>query len=276
MTNTTLSISVLSGKGGVGKTNIALNLACALHQMGFRCLLMDCDMGLANLDVLLGITPEHTLQDSLLGTADIADILYPIAPEGQEGLDILPAASGVPELIDLAPQTRDALLERLAPVLGKYDFVLLDMGAGIAETVQSFAALTAMRLIVITPEPTSLTDSYALIKVLTRRYGMRDFLVIVNQIESKKEESQTFQRLYAACKRFLDVEPVLLGGIRADPKLQEAVRRQEPLMRWDQGAPASVDIQALAGKVQQLRLHMLDYLALRDVLSFSTAAHGTS
>lgn len=268
MANTTLSISILSGKGGVGKTNIALNLACALHQRNFRCLLMDCDLGLANLDVLLGITPEHTLQDNLMGTANIADILCPIAPAGQSGLDILPAASGVPELVDIAPEARDALLLRLAPLLSGYDFVLMDMGAGITETVQAFAALAAVRLIVVTPEPTSLTDSYALIKVLTRRYAMRDFLVIVNQTESKKEETQTFQRLHAACKRFLDVEPVLLGAVRSDSKLQEAVRRQEPLMRWAAGSPAGVDIQALADRLQQIRLHMLDYLAQRDVLSF--------
>lgn len=267
MANTTLSVSILSGKGGVGKTNITLNLACALHMRGYSCLLMDCDMGLANLDVLLGIAPEHTLQDNLMGEASLADILCPIAPEGQSGLDILPAASGVPELVDLEPQTRDALLGRLAPILSGYDFVLMDMGAGITETVQSFASMAAVRLIVVTPEPTSLTDSYALIKVLSQRYGMRDFLVIVNQVESKQEEAQTFQRLHAACKRFLDVEPVLLGAVRSDQKLQEAVRRQEPLMRWAPDSHAGLDIQALSGRLQQIRLHMLDYLAQREVLS---------
>lgn len=267
MTNTTLSVAILSGKGGVGKTNIALNLACALHQSSFRCLLMDCDMGLANLDVLLGITPEYSLQDNLMGTASPSDVLYSIAPKGQSGLDILPASSGVPELVDLAPQTRDVLLDNFAPLLGAYDFVLMDMGAGINETVQSFAAMAAARLIVVTPEPTSLTDSYALIKVLSQRYGIRDFLVIVNQIENKKEESQTFKRLHAACKRFLGLEPVLLGAVRTDPKLQEAVLRQEPLMRWAMGSPAGVDIQALATKLQQIRLSMLDHLAQRKVLS---------
>lgn len=175
--NSTLSVAVLSGKGGVGKTNLSLNLACALYQAGFKNLLMDCDMGLANLDVLLGITPEGNLQDALLGDARLSDVLYPLEPKG---FDVLPAASGVPELNDMRPDLRDMLLERLEPVLGKYDYIFMDLGAGISETVQTFAAMAAMRIVIITPEPTSLTDSYALIKVLNSRFGMRDFMVLVN------------------------------------------------------------------------------------------------
>lgn len=125
--NSTLSVAVLSGKGGVGKTNLSLNLACALYQAGFKNLLMDCDMGLANLDVLLGITPEGNLQDALLGDARLSDVLYPLEPKG---FDVLPAASGVPELNDMRPDLRDMLLERLEPVLGKYDYIFMDLGAG--------------------------------------------------------------------------------------------------------------------------------------------------
>lgn len=261
-TNTTLSVAIMSGKGGVGKTNLSLNLACALQQMSFSALLMDCDMGLANLDVLLGISPEGTMQDVLLGNAKVEDIIHNVQP----GLDILPAASGVPDLIDIDEDMRTLLLHRLEAVLGKYDFMFLDLGAGINDSVQAFAAMAAMRVVIITPEPTSLTDSYALIKVLSSHHGIRDFMVLVNQVENKKEEEMAFSRLSGACQHFLGIEPVLLGAVRSDPKLTEAVRRQVPLLQWAPGSPAGLDIQAIAARLQRIRLNMLDWLAPRPVL----------
>ncbi len=262
MSNTTLSVCVMSGKGGVGKTNITLNLAYALHQMSYPTMLLDCDMGLANLDVLLNITPEGNLQDALLGNASMQDILYSL----KEGLDILPAASGVPELVELDDDQRELLFKRLEPLLGKYHYVFMDLGAGITDMVQSFAAMAALRIIVVTPEPTSLTDSYALMKVLHSNHNVRDFMVIVNQIENKKEEKQTFDRLATACQRFMGIEPVLLGSVRSDNKLVEAVLRQDPLMNWAAGSNAGVDIQNLAKKLQKIRLSMLDILGKRSVL----------
>ncbi|CAK7045379.1 MAG: Flagellum site-determining protein YlxH [Desulfovibrio sp.] len=263
MANKTLSVALLSGKGGVGKTNITLNMACALYQMGFKNLLMDCDLGLANLDVLLGITPEGNLQNTLLGEASIRDVLYQVEATG---FDVLPAASGVPELTELQPDARNMLLDRLEPELDKYDFVFMDVGAGISGTVQTFAALATMRIVVITPEPTSLTDSYALIKVLNARYGLQDFMVVVNQVASAAEAKASFDKLYGACRHFLHLEPVLLGHIRDDKKLPEAVCRQQPLMRIAPGSPAAQDIQSLAARLQRLRLGMADWLAPRKVL----------
>ncbi|MBQ3060182.1 MAG: MinD/ParA family protein [Desulfovibrio sp.] len=260
--NSTLSIAVLSGKGGVGKTNITLNLAYALHQAGFRTLLMDCDLGLANLDVLLGITPQQNLQDTLLGEARVEDVLCQIAP----GLDVLPAASGVPEMNDMHPELRELLLARLKPVLGRYDYVFMDMGAGISETVQAFAALAALRIVVITPEPTSLTDSYALIKVLNSRYGVQDFKVLVNQATSAREAQNSFDKLYGACHHFLQLKPELLGHIRMDKHLPEAVCRQKPLLLYAPGSQAAQDLQSLASRLQKARQGMLDWLGKRDVL----------
>ena len=190
------------------ETAMSLNIACALHQQGFKTLLMDCDLGLANLDVLLGITPEGNLQTALLGEADVSDVLCQI--DGED-FAVLPAASGVPELTELQPDARDLLLSRLEPVLHKYDFVFMDIGAGISGTVQTFAAMASVRIVVITPEPTSLTDSYALIKVLNSRYGLRDFMVLVNQATSQAEAKSSFDKLSGACKHFLHIEPVLLG-----------------------------------------------------------------
>lgn len=261
--NTTLSVAVLSGKGGVGKTNLTLNLAWALHEQDFKALLMDCDMGLANLDVLLGITPEGNIQDALMGGASLEDVFHAVTPDG---FDVLPAASGVPELNDLSPDLRAALLERLEPLLGRYDFVFMDLGAGISETVQAFAALAALRLVIITPEPTSLTDSYALIKVLNARFGLRDYMVVVNQAASAREAQAAFDKLRGACAHFLKIEPVLLGHVRQDRKLPEAVCRQQPLLEYAPGSPAAQDIQGLAGKLQRVRLSMLDWLGRHGVL----------
>lgn len=261
--NTTLSISILSGKGGVGKTNISLNMAYGLYQLGYKPLLMDCDMGLANLDVLLGITPEANLQDTLLGKASISDVLFHVEPNG---FDVLPAASGVPELNDLKPELRNILIDKLEPLLSSYDFIFMDLGAGISENVQTFAAMSAVRIVIITPEPTSLTDGYALIKVLNNRFGMKDFMILVNEATSSKEAQNTYNRLKTACTHFLRVDPVFLGYVPRDVKLPEAVCRQKPLLTYAPNCPASRNIYGLAEKMQKMRLSMADWLATRTVL----------
>ncbi|MDR2800626.1 MAG: MinD/ParA family protein [Desulfovibrio sp.] len=261
--NCTLSVAVLSGKGGVGKTNISLNLACALYQSGFKILLVDCDLGLANLDVLLGITPQGNLQDVLLGKTPPHEVLYPVGPNG---FDVLPAASGVPELSEMNAGSRDVLLSRLEPLLENYDYVFMDTGAGISDTVQAFAAMAAARIVVITPEPTSLTDSYALIKVLHGRYNLRDFLVLVNQTASAREARRFFDKLAGACRHFLHLEPVFLGHVRQDKKVTEAVCRQEPLLRYAPGCPAAQDLQTLAAALQRARLGMANMLSGRKIL----------
>lgn len=261
--NSTMSVAVLSGKGGVGKTNLTLNLAFALFHEGYKALLIDCDMGLANLDVLLGITPEGNIHDVLLGEAKIETVLHAVQPNG---LDVLPAASGVPEFNDLNADRRDLLVARLSPLLGNYDYVFMDIGAGISDTVQTFAAMAAMRIVVITPEPTSLTDSYALIKVLNKRFGLADFRIVVNEVSNAKEAKTAYDKLAGACKHFLNVDLQLLGHVRMDKKITEAVCRQKPLMEYAPASPAAQDIQGMAAKLQNIRLGMLDWLAEHDVL----------
>jgi flagellar biosynthesis protein FlhG len=259
----TLSIAIMSGKGGVGKTNLTLNLGYALHQRKHAVLLMDCDLGLANLDVLLGITPEGNMQDLLLGSAGIRGIIHPIAPDG---FDILPAASGVPELAEMTDDMRQVLLDRLMPELGGYDYVLMDTGAGISETVQTMAAMAALRIVVITPEPTSLTDSYALIKVLQARCGIREFLILVNQTESEKETQHAFSRLSMACKKFLQIEPTFLAAVRNDKALIDAVRRQQALLVCNPECPAARDIRIAAEKVQKIRHSMMEWMRTHPIL----------
>ncbi len=262
MSNTTMSVCVMSGKGGVGKTNITLNLAYALQNLSLPSLLMDCDMGLANLDVLLGITPDKSVQDALLGLCEMEDVIHKI----DTGLDILPSASGMPDLVELDDEQRDFLLRRINPILSQYHYVFMDLGAGITDMVQAFAVMAAVRIVVITPEPTSLTDSYALIKILYTNHGVKDFMIIVNQVENAKEEKKAFETLHMACKRFLGVEPKLLGSVRFDAKLMEAVRQQKAFLNYAAGSPACVDIEAIAKKIQKIRLGMLNTLASRNVL----------
>ena len=259
----TLSVAIISGKGGVGKTNLTLNLGHALHMRKHAVLLMDCDLGLANLDVLLGITPEANMQDALLDSASMKSIILPIAPHG---FDILPAASGVPELAEMTDDMRQVLLARLMPELGSYDYVLMDTGAGISETVQAMAAMAALRIVVITPEPTSLTDSYALIKVLLTRHGVRDFLILVNQTESEKETQHAFSRLSMACRKFLQIEPTFLAAVRSDKTFTEAVRQQQALLAYKPACRAAQDIQAVADNMQKIRHSMTAWMQKNPIL----------
>ena len=255
-------IAVGSGKGGVGKTNIVLNLGYALQQAAMTAMLMDCDLGLANLDVLLGISPERTLHDLIQTGVDAEDVLFPI----EEGFDMLPATSGIPELVEMDEDMQDIVFKKLVSLAGEYDFLMLDLGAGISNTVLTMASLTQLRIVVVTPEPTSLTDSYAMIKVLVTQHEVKDFLVIVNQATSSGEAKQTFERLAAACRNFLNIEIRNLGFIHQDMTLVESVRRQTPLLKFNPDAKASMDIKGLAQKVMRYRQDNLDRIGGRPIL----------
>ena len=240
-----LSIAVLSGKGGVGKTNLTLNLALALEEAGEKSLVVDGDLGLANIDVLLGLAPEGSLQDFLLGRARLEDIVVRVSP----GLDVLPAASGAEDLVTVTEASRGLLAESLAPHLAGYGFVFLDLGAGIASNVRQLSAMARMKLVVTTPEPTALTDCYALMKVLNASQGIADFACIVNCVQEEDEEAFTVQRLGGACSRFLGFEPRFLGAVRQDPAVAKAVCLREPLLRRFPESPAARDLRAIAGRL---------------------------
>ena len=259
----TLSISILSGKGGVGKTNLALNLAYALFRANHKMLVMDFDVGLANVDVLLGVSPERTLQDLLKPGVMPADVVAAVEPGG---FDFLPAASGVPELLELDEDMRGQVFGKLNTVLGEYDYVLFDLGAGIGQTVLSLASMTRMRILVVTPEPTSLTDGYAVVKVLKNQHNIKDFMVVVNQAASPKEAQITFDRLHGACKRFLDLDIAYLGAVHSDPNVPEAVRRQVPLIKHAPQCRASQDILALAIKIGRHRAENKSHLKSKTIL----------
>jgi len=260
--NKTLSISIASGKGGVGKTNLALNLGFALHELGQSLVLLDADLGLANLDVLLGLSPEKNLQD-LLGDTTAESVVVPLA---DDGFDFLPSASGVAELVELDEDVQTLLLTKLDALFRQYDYLLLDLGAGISPTVLSFAAMPQERIVVISPEPTSLTDSYALIKVLCTQHNVRNFQVIVNMAESDKEARNAFSRLSQACERFLDLPISLLGVVHRDPMVTESVRHQVPLLKFSPNGQASQDIRAIARKIMDRRSRLADLISRSPIL----------
>ncbi|MDR2161576.1 MAG: MinD/ParA family protein [Desulfovibrio sp.] len=256
-TNTTISFCVISGKGGVGKSNLALNLCYGLHQLGNTVLLMDSDMGLANLDVLLGISPDRDFQDIFLENRAPEEILLPIGPAGSEGFDLLPANSGAAAFVELEQDTREIMCDKLNPLADRYSFFALDVGAGISSSALGFSVMTTLRFVVVTPEPTSLTDSYALMKVLASAHGINDFFILVNQAENRTEAKLTYSRLSSVCQRFLGFQPGYLGGIRTDKAVPDAVRRQRPFLQLSPQSPASRDCMDIAAKICDLRAQML-------------------
>jgi len=238
-------IAVASGKGGVGKTNLAANLAVALAKAGKRVCVLDADLGLANLDVVLGMTPALTLRDVLRGERSLAEVIA----EGPAGLRVIPAASGVEELTALAPAERLRFLDELDGCDADLDVLLIDTPAGISENVLFFTAAAAEVLVVITPEPTALTDAYALMKVLTTRWGRRAFLVAVNAAASARDADAAFTRLSRVAARFLRIDLEYVGWIPNDDAVPRAVRQQVPVLLAEPSTAASVAIGDLARRL---------------------------
>ena len=243
-------IAVASGKGGVGKTWFAVTLCHALSRAGEKVLLFDADLGLANVDIQLGLMPQRDLGGVLAGRLSLAQarVRY---DEGR--FDIIAGRSGSGNLAQLPSNRLGALGTELIDLGRSYDSVVMDMGAGLDRTVRLLSGRAGTVLVVATAEPTSLTDAYAFIKVTVTNDPTVDLRVVINAADSRGEGQRTYDTLRKACGNFLKVEPPLAGIIRRDRKVIESIRTQTPIMIRSPGADAARDVEAIAEHLRETR-----------------------
>jgi flagellar biosynthesis protein FlhG len=238
-------IAVTSGKGGVGKTNVAGNLAVALAQRGLRVLIVDGDLGMADLNLVYGIAPRLTLLDVLNGNHAITDIVA----DGPAGVRVLPGCAASFRLANLSDEERQQMCAAIGQLEGSYDAVVIDTGAGIGATSMTFAAAADQPLLVVTPEPSSIADAYAVAKVLSSRLGVRRLWVLPNQVASARDAHATFRRLATLVGRFLDLSLVQAGHVPADRAVASAVRAGRPFQLHAPDAPAARGLRGVAQRL---------------------------
>ena len=238
------ALAVTGGKGGVGKTCVAVNLAVALAKAGMKPLLVDLDLGLANADVLLGVDPQHTLHDVVFGGKSLESVVTPTPWQ----VDFIPAASGHEELTRLSERQLSDLFAGIGRLSAGHDLVILDTPAGIGREVMWALRSARTILVVVTPDPTSLTDAYALIKVFESQAPGRDIRVLVNQANNLGEAQSVHNRLAGVARTHLKRDLVFVGFLPRDQALTEAVRRRKPLAAGTIDGPAMTAFKGLAAR----------------------------
>lgn len=219
-------LSITSGKGGVGKTAVVSNVAVALAEKGLKVLIIDADLGLANIDVVLGLSPPFNLNHFFSGERTLTEVMF----EGPHGIRILPAGSGVQQYTRLDGQLKMRLIESLDALEEEFDVVLIDTEAGISDNVTYFNVAAQDILVVTTPEPTAITDAYALMKLLSTQYHQKRFLLAVNSVRGADEGLDVFEKLTMVSGRYLDIFLDYLGCIPFDKKMHESVRQQQVII----------------------------------------------
>ncbi len=242
-------MAVTSGKGGVGKTNIVGNLAIAFARMGQRVLILDADLGLANIDIIFGIHPTYNIGHVLSGEKNLAQIMVP----GPEGIRIVPAGSGFVNLTQLTEGEKLSLLSEFEALEDAFDIVLIDTGAGISSNVLYFNLAADECIIIATSEPTSITDAYAMMKVMSTQYNAKCFKLLVNMVNDPNEAKAVFHNLSQAAERFLDSVLIdYIGYIPRDDRVAGAVRNRKTVMELYPQAVASKKIAQLAGEIARM------------------------
>lgn len=236
------TIAFTSGKGGVGKSNIVLNTGLLLARQGKRVVVLDGALGLASLNVLLGLAPRHDLRHVLAGDKRLDEILL----RGPHGLLVIPAGSGVAELANLAPEEREELLAQLAELEQSVDFLLIDTGAGLSDTVLNLILASDEAVVVTLPEPPALAHAYALIKVIVQHHAAFPFHILVNMVRDREQARQIYDSLSHILVRFLGYQPGYAGHVTADPRVGHAVVQQVPFTILDPRCRATQCLETLA------------------------------
>ena len=240
-------IAVTSGKGGVGKTNISVNLAASLSLAGQRVMLMDADLGLANVDVLLGLEPHFDLQHVISGEKSLDEIIV----QGPLGIHVVPASSGVEKMAELTSVEHASLIAAFSELKQPIDILIVDTAAGIADGVVSFAKACQEVIVVVCDEPTSLTDAYALIKVLSMRHGIKQFQILANMVKDERQGLNLYEKLLNTTDRFLEVGLKYLGAVPFDEQLRQSVRAQKPVVEAYPRSPASKALVRISEKINR-------------------------
>ncbi|AIL12546.1 hypothetical protein IM40_01850 [Candidatus Paracaedimonas acanthamoebae] len=233
---------IASGKGGVGKTWFSITFSQALGQQDKKILLCDGDLGLANIDIQLGLTAEKDLTSSLMNYIELKDVIIPY-PQG--GFDVIAGRSGSGTLATLPPQSLIYLREQLKKLSSVYDIILVDLGAGVGTTIQNLMQIAGQCIVVITDEPTSLMDAYAFIKVMHGRRQVLPMNIIINQAETLEAGKRTYEIIQQVCEKFLNMTPHLLGIIRRDPYVRDTICAQTPILTRYPTAPAAEDVKGI-------------------------------
>ena len=238
-------IAVTSGKGGVGKTNVSVNLAVALADSGKQVMLLDADLGMANVDVMLGLHPHYNLTHVISGERTLEEIVC----TGPSGLKIIPASSGVQRMAELSPNEHAGVIRAFSEIGHQLDTLIIDTAAGISDSVVSFTRASQEVLVVVCDEPASITDAYALIKLLSREYGMHRFRILANMAHSVQEGRELYGKILRVTDRFLDVALDYVGMVPYDDYLRKAVQKQRAVVDCYPRSRAAMAFKTLAGKV---------------------------
>lgn len=237
--------SITSGKGGVGKTAVCANLAYNLASMGKRVLILDADLGLANIDVVFGLSPSYNLNHFFTGEYELQDIMV----DGPLEIKILPAGSGIQNFTRLDSNQKMRLLDGLDSMQNHFDYVLIDTEAGISENVTYFNTAAQEILVVTTPEPTAITDAYALMKLLSTQYHEKKFNLVVNQIRTENDALDVYRKLTMVANRYLDISIDYLGSIPEDRQMIDSIRKQKVISELIPGSKITTAFRQLASRV---------------------------